>query len=112
MVFVACLLFCSSMWTFAAVSPEYNLDVHVNVSRMVLHGDSTLHYQYLSATIDGKKYELESIGSYQSLLKLADYKARVVSDDRGKGEYESWRVYEFQFPDGKTRKFLVVGQLE
>jgi hypothetical protein len=35
-----------------------------------------------------------------------------VSDEHFKGNYDSWQVYEFQFPDGKTRKFLVVGQLE
>jgi len=39
---------------------------------MVLHGDSSLHYQYLNVSIDGKKYELHSIRSFQKLLVLGD----------------------------------------
>ena len=105
-------LFFASVCASPQAKPEYNVTVHVSASRMVLHGDSAAHYQYLSATIDGKKYELESIGALQRLLKLGDYKARLVTDEHRKGEFDSWQVYEIQLPEQKTRKFLVVGQLE
>ena len=91
---------------------EYNINVHVSASRMVLEGDSTLHHQYLNVMIDGKRYELHSIGGPQALLILGDYKARLVTDEHGKGGYDWWQVYEFRFSDKKTRRFLVVGQLE
>jgi hypothetical protein len=113
-LFFAFLLFFSvSVWAAPQQkSDEYNVNVHVTGSRMVLHGDSSLHYQYLNVTIDGKKYELSSIRAFEQLLMLGDYKARLVTDDHAKGNYEGWRVFEFQFPDKKTRRFTVVGQLE
>jgi len=46
-----------------------------------------------------------------NLLALGDYKAKLVKDDH-KTPYESIRMYEFQFPDKKTRKFAVAGQTE
>jgi hypothetical protein len=101
-----------SLWAAPQAKPaEYNINIHVSASRMVVHGDSP-YYQLLNTTIGGKKYELSSIGPPQRLLMLGDYKARLVSDEHFKGNYDSWQVYEFQFPDGETRKFLVVGQLE
>ena len=60
----------------------------------------------------GKKCELESVLGVRELLMLRDYKARLVTDEHGRGDYDSWQVYEFQFSDKKTRQFLVVGQLE
>ena len=53
------LLFFASVCASPQAKPEYNVTVHVSASRMVLHGDSAAHYQYLSATIDGKKVEKE-----------------------------------------------------
>jgi len=44
-------------------------------------------------------------------LALGDYKAKLVRDEH-KTSYESAQVYEFLFPDKKTRRFEVVGQSE
>jgi hypothetical protein len=107
------LLFSGSVW---AAPPEkqaeYNINVHVTASRMVKHSESAPRYQQLDVTIDGKKYELESVLAVQELLVLGDYSARLETDRHGKGDYDSWQVYEFQFSDKRTRQFLVVGQLE
>lgn len=78
---------------------------------MVRHGNSA-YYQNLTVTIDGKKYELESLSAPNTLLMLGNYKARVVKDRHGTGDYESWRVYEFSLPDHRTRQFVVVGLSE
>jgi hypothetical protein len=45
------------------------------------------------------------------LLALGDYKAKLVKDEH-KTTYGSNQVYEFLFPDKKTRQFTVVGQTE
>jgi hypothetical protein len=108
---LAVLLFCSVL-AWSLPNPEYNLDVHVSASRMVLEGHSIGHHQNLSVLIDGKKYELESIDATNTLLMLGDYKARLVKDHHGSGDYDVWRIYELQLPDKKTRQFLVVGQSE
>jgi hypothetical protein len=86
--------------------------VHVTASRRVKHSESTPRYQYLDVTINGRKYELESVLGVEGLLALGDYKARLSSDEHGNGGYDSRQVYEFQFPDKRTREFLVVGKLE
>jgi len=68
--------------------------------------------QKLTVLIDGKKYELwgEKKGRI-TLLALGDYKAKLIEDVH-KNSYESSQTYEFQFSDGKTRKFFVVAQTE
>jgi len=112
-LFALVLVFSGCVWAAPqAKQAEYNVNVHVSASRMVLHGESAPRYQCLNATIDGRKYELESIRAVQKLLMPGDYKARLVTDEHGKGDYDSWQMYEFQFSDKKTRQFLVVGQLE
>jgi hypothetical protein len=68
-------------------------------------------FQKLSVVIDGKKCELESDGVPNMLLALGDYKAKLVKDEH-KVTYDSYQIYEFLFPDEKTRKFIVVGQME
>ena len=111
LVFV--FLFSGSMWAASPAKPaEYNINVHVSASRMVKHSESGPRYQQLDVTIDGKKYELESYLGVQELLSLGDYKARLINNDHGRGDYDSRQVYEFQFPDKKTREFLVIGQSE
>jgi hypothetical protein len=58
------LSFSMLVWAAPQGQPaEYDINVHVSASRMVLEGNSTLHYQYLNVIIDGKKYELHSIGA-------------------------------------------------
>jgi hypothetical protein len=59
--------------------------------------------------IDGKRYELESARSAASLLRLGDYKAKIAKDESTHA-YEYNRTYEFLFPDGQTRQYIVVGE--
>lgn len=111
---IAFVLFSSgSVWAARpAKQAEYNINVHVSTSRTVKHSESAPRYQYLNVTIDGKKYELESVLAVGDLLLPGDYKARLVTDTRGRGPYDARQVYEFQFSDKTTREFDVVGQVE
>jgi hypothetical protein len=108
---VAFLVFVSTMGWAAPAGPDFNINVHVTGSHMVVEGDSLAHRQVLSATVDGKKYELKSLTYPNALLAPGDYKARVARDDH-RHPYDSWKEYELQFPDGRTRVFVVVGQFE
>ena len=87
---------------------DYTITVHVSASRIAFaaHG-----FQDLDVIIDGKKYGLISELGVGQLLAISDYKAKLVKDDH-RSTYDSYQVYEFLFPDGKTRKFDVVGQIE
>ena len=106
---LAVLFLCSFL---AAADPaDYNLNVHVGTSRMVLEREGGAHFQKVQAVIDGKKYELESIAAPNALLLPGDYKARIVKDHHS-GEYDVWRIYELQLPDKKVRQFLMVGVLD
>lgn len=62
-------------------------------------------FQLLTVTIDGRKYEIESIAAANALFALGDYKAKLVKDDHTSA-YDSWQVYEILLPGGKTRKNL------
>ena len=67
--------------------------------------------------IDGKKYEMISNNYPSFALMLGDYKAKLLPDDFQKDEnlpksYEYHQQYELLFPDGKTRKYTVVGATE
>ena len=105
------LLFSALAWAGGEPNPaDYTINVHVSSSRMVLQGDAISFNQELNTTIDGKKYELRC-SSINALLALGDYKAKLVRDDH-RTAYDSYRVYEFLFPDNKTRKFEVVGVTE
>lgn len=99
---------------------DYALTVQVQSSRLVLECDKGLgglacgRSLYLNVVIDGKKYELDA-GGYDYLLRVGDYKAKLLPDDSSASDnppaaYEYRRNYEFLFPDGKTRKFSVVGE--
>jgi hypothetical protein len=105
--------FLLSAVALAAPNPsDYNINVHVSATRMVLESNSLAYRQNLNVVVDGKKYELESVDRSNALLMLGDYKARLVKDQHWAATYDSWRVYEFLFPDKKTRQFLVVGESE
>lgn len=108
---LAVLLFCSTFARALPANPEYTINVHLSESRMVREGDSIAYQEKLSAVIDGKKFQLESIIPTNTLLMLGDYKARIVNDHHS-NDYDVWRICEFQLPDKKTRQFLVVGQSE
>jgi hypothetical protein len=103
----------------AAPNPdEYSISVHVSSSNWVMRPSTSgpLLFQRLSIIIDGKKYELEGAirwgnTSAVPVLALGDYKAKLVQDQH-KNAYEFSQTYEFLFPDKKTRKFIVMGQIE
>lgn len=106
-------LFSGCLCAAAPARPsEYNINVHVSASRTVKHSESAPGYQHLDVTIDGRKYELESVLGVRDLLMPGDYKARLLTGEHGQGDYDSRQVYEFQFSDKRTRDFLVVGQSE
>jgi hypothetical protein len=98
--------------TFAHASDpkptDYTITVHVSASHIAFAGTGV---QDLDVVIGAKKYELISDRAVGQLLALGDYKAKLVKDDH-KTTYDSYQVYEFLFPDGKTRSFDVVGQIE
>jgi hypothetical protein len=99
------LLFSALAWARSAPNPtDYNLNVHISSSRVTDRGSLRL-----TVTIDGKKVELSGFGP--ALLVLGDYKAKLMRDDH-KNTYDSFRIYEFLFPDGKTRKYYLVGITE
>jgi hypothetical protein len=98
--------------TFAHASDpkpaDYTITIHVSATRTASVG---IGVQDLDVIIDAKKYELNSDRAVGQLLALGDYKAKLFEDSH-KTTYDSYQVYEFLFPDGKTRKFQVVGQIE
>jgi hypothetical protein len=105
------LLFTAVAWAGGEPNlADYTVNVHVSSSRMVLEGVGNAFNQRLEVTIDGKKYELRS-PSVNALLALGDYKAKLVRNEH-RTAYDSFQVYEFLFPDNKTRKFEVVGLAE
>jgi hypothetical protein len=110
-IVIATVLLASALsWAGTDPNPaEYSVNVHVSSSRMVIAACCNISRQMLSVVIDGKKYELES--GVNALLALGDYKAKLVRDDH-RTAYDSFQTYEFLFPDKKTRKFDVVGQIE
>ena len=66
----------------------------------------------LDAVVEGKKYELRSETILpKGVVALGDYKAKLVSDKQ-KPTHEFTREYDLMFPDGSTRKFSVIGQME
>ncbi len=100
---LAILLLSALAWAGGGSPPAVN--VHVMSSSIDVPGN-----QVLDVVIEGKKYVLRSELSIGRLLALGDYKAKLVRNDHPT-EYDSFQVYEFQFPD-KTRPYVVVGQSE
>jgi hypothetical protein len=101
------LLVLAPLTSAAPNQDEYSITVHVSSSYIVPGAGSS---PILSVIINGKKYGL-NYGYNGTLLALGDYKAKLIKDEH-KTAYESDQVYEFLFPDNKTRKFYVVGQYE
>jgi hypothetical protein len=121
-LFVILLLMPLTAW--AKPKPaDYTITVHVQSSHMNYECDTLVFghpdcgkRQHLNVIIDGKKYELDG-GQRDYLLHVGDYKAKVLTDDSTdniapEGDYEYRLKYEFLFPNGKTRKYLVVGESE
>jgi hypothetical protein len=94
-------------WAGDDVNPaDYTVKVHVSAS------GTANNMQELSVVIKGKHFNLESqLGTPDKLLALGDYQAKLVQDEH-KTAYDSHQVYEFLFPDKKTRKFVIVGETE
>jgi len=94
---------------------EYKLDILVRSSRLVNECETDIHSsqcgtkQDLTVTINGKQYELQGTGNSSELLRTGTYKAGIVKDEP-KNAYEYQRVYEFQFADGKTHSYKVIGE--
>jgi hypothetical protein len=103
---VVVMLFSALAWAGKDPTPaEYTLNVHVASSRLIEGG-----WSRLTVIIDGKKYELQGNPTL-ALLTPGDYKAKLVKDEH-KTAYDSYRVYEFLFPDMKTRQYHLVGATE
>jgi hypothetical protein len=110
------LLLCSALaWAGSEPNPaDYTINVHVSSSLLDISysgGGNERAKQRLKTTIDGKKYELRSVHSSDTVLAPGDYKAKLIRDEH-KTSYDSSRLYEFLFPDHKTRTFEVVGMTE
>jgi hypothetical protein len=118
------VLFLSSTLAWGKTKPEeYTVIVHVQSSEMVSICNNTLGNPYcklrqrLNVIIDGKKYELNSVDYAGAALLTGDYKAKLRSDvssdqDSPSSLYEYHQVYEFLFPNGNTRRYLVAGGSE
>jgi hypothetical protein len=100
----------------APQAAQYTVDVHVTASHTIHECDSVLgsvacgKKLHINVIIDGKKFVLDG-GIDDYLLRLGDYKAKVVQDQaQGAAEYK--RQYEFLFADGTKRKFAVISEEE
>lgn len=87
------------------VATEYKLNVHVTSSHL-----TEGNWPRLRVIIEGQKYELQGNPTV-ALLAPGDYKAKLVKDEH-KTAYDCYRVYEFLFPDMKTRQYQLVGTTE
>ncbi len=109
------LLFSIPAWAASAPSTSKNYPVKVHVSSSLYYEEPWGKYGQavlqLHVTIDGKKYVVEDIAGRSRLLALGDYPARLIKDVHPT-PYKFSQTYKFLFPDGKTRKFVVVGQSE
>jgi hypothetical protein len=104
---VVILLLCSALaWAGGEPTPaDYTINVHVSSSRL-----TDISELRLIVIIDGKKYELQGVTT-NALLAPGDYRAKLVKDEH-KTAYDSYRIYEFLFPDRKTRQYHLVGVTE
>ncbi len=103
------LLFSVLAWASAAPNAaDHNIQVHVSSARV--NGRGLIR---LKVTLDGRKCELEGLDAESSLLMPGDYKAKTISV-RAKDvhTYDVYGAYEFLFPDGKTRRYGLVGIME
>ena len=111
---IIAMLFMLPVLAFAEKKPaanlaDYTITVHVQSSQLV-DFPGIQEKQLLEVVIDGKKYELE-VWSFNNVLPVGDYKARV-SQDKIYPDKSYVRVYELLFADGTTRKYTVMGETE
>jgi hypothetical protein len=99
---VMMLLFSALAWAGGKANPaDCNINVRVSSSR--LNDPGSLR---LKVVIDGTKCELD--GDINNPLVSGGYKARLAKDEH-RPAYDSYQVYEFPFPDKKTRQYRLVG---
>jgi hypothetical protein len=103
------LLFSALAWAGEEPNPaDYTINVHVSSARV--NGRGAIR---LKVTLDGKKVELEGLDVESSLLKPGDYKAKAIPVKvKDVHTYDVYGNYELLFPDGKTRKYNLVGVAE
>jgi hypothetical protein len=67
--------------------------------------------QQLNVVINGKKYELNSKDEITAVFRTGDYKAKEIPGATPLAvEYNA--AYDFLFPDGTVRRYIVVGESE
>ena len=81
----------------------------LSLDKFVTSSDVT--FQRLTVLVDGKKYELLDTHWRPDLLRVGDYKAKILKDETVRS-YEYQRTYEFLMPDGETRQYAVVAEME
>lgn len=79
---------------------DYPLTAHVRES-----GKSGI-YQYVIARVNGKWYRLTASAINHERLLEGDYPVRLIKETHSPF-YESGQIFEFSFPDKKTRKYKV-----
>ncbi len=101
----------------AADAPQnFPINVHVTRSQWNDQNHSLAYgmtYQTLNVVIGGKKFKLEAARSSDrsEVLKIGDYKAALETTMYDTA-CEISETYVFLLPNGKTRKFAVVGESE
>ena len=104
-------LLSASVVSIAQKEPAKEYPIKVHVSSSELQGSGMEQIQILRVVIDGRKYQLISIGSKPWAFPVGDYRARITKDKPIEGgQYD--RRYELIFPDGKTAQYLVGGESE
>jgi len=88
---------------------EYTVAVRVVSSRIVLGTNS--QSQDLTVVINGKRFELYGGAPHLDLLRVGEYKAKLLKLDESR-PYEYRWVYQFLFSDGKIRDYFLVGEGE
>jgi hypothetical protein len=123
------LLLLASMPAWAEKPPnpaDFNTVVHVQASHLISFCTENWGFlnsggagkasrcsikQQLNVVINGKKFELNSKDEIVAVLHTGDYKAKETLGAASPAvEYNA--SYDFLFPDGTTRKYLVVGESE
>ncbi len=90
---------------------DYTVSVHVQSSRLVYEDRFARYKQDLTVLIDGKKYDLYDSEYHNDLLRVGDYKAKIVEDENNHS-FEYRRIYELLLPNGETRQYMVVAETE
>jgi hypothetical protein len=112
------LLICSAMaWgqkTRYGQANYTNISVQVESSRLVnvcetqAQGVACGFAQQLTVLVNRKEMTIVGDGFTKALLKPGMYHGKIAQQPEGKS-YESARKIELQFPDGKTRSYIVAG---